>query len=476
MNRRGILFLIISALISVAFLFNASAEAAVERSPQVKVINSSSLGEVISFLAFDESFMGGGTVAVGDLGNDGIPEIVVGAGPGGGPQVRIFRTNGTVINSFFAYPADFRGGIRVAVGDVDGDGRNEIITGPGFRGGPQVRIFDGYGNVKHTNGFYAFHTDYRGGIHVAACDIDGNGEDEVVVGTGFDSQPHVRVFNRYGIYQNIDFRPFGNDQQGGVSVACANVDGGLEEEIVMGVNSYGESWVKTYKADADKIVVGSFFAFSGSFKGGVNIAGGDIDGDGYDEIVVAANSGGGPHVRTFEAHGKELPKGFFSYEQDFTGGVNIAVGNIAGFKNDQIITMPNKRSAEGRTDLPKYIEISLDTQTFKLFENGYKTAEYPVSSGRPGMDTPRGEFKILNKTKVAYSAPYQLWMPNWMSFTVAGHGLHGLPYWRLKGGGVYYEGEDHLGKKVSHGCVRLPVAGSEYVYNRVEVGTPIFIY
>ena len=67
-------------------------------------------------------------------------------------------------------------------------------------------------------------------------------------------------------------------------------------------------------------------------------------------------------------------------------------------------------------------------------------------------------------------------MPYWMQFTGQGHGLHGLPYWRLRGGGVIKEGENHLGIRVSHGCVRLSWEDAEKVYNWASNGTPIIIH
>ncbi|MFA5107455.1 MAG: L,D-transpeptidase [Patescibacteria group bacterium] len=463
-------------LFAAVFLFSRPALAEPTRAPLLRIVNPGTMQTEREFYAFDENFKGGGTVAVGDLGGDGMKEIVVGAGPGGGPQVRIVRLDGTEIKNFFVYGEDFRGGIRVAVGDLNGDGRDEIITGTGEGGGPQIRVFDGYGREKFTAGFFAFAEDYRGGVQVAACDVDGNGLKEILVGSGRNSQAHVRVFNRFGVSTGVEFRPFGDKEINGVSLGCANIDGGEKEEVVVGANGRESSIVKVYSSENATTAQSEFLAFPSSFQGGVNVAGGDIDGDTYDEIVVSANSGGGPHVRGFEADGRELPLNYFAYEKDFRGGVNIALGNVLGSPKAEVITLPDRLLSEGRTDLPKYIEIDLAKQIFRLYIDGYRVAEFPVSSGKSGMDTPKGEFKVLSKARVAYSSKYGLWMPNFMLFTRQGHGIHGLPFWKLRGGGVIYEGESHLGRKVSHGCVRLPVPGSYEVFDKIDVGTPIFIH
>ena len=90
-------------------------------------------------------FTGGVTVAVGDVNGDGSADIVTGAGAGGGPHVKVVRRPrpGREIASFFAYDPRFTGGVSVAAGDVDGDGPADIITGAGPGGGPHVKVFDG---------------------------------------------------------------------------------------------------------------------------------------------------------------------------------------------------------------------------------------------------------------------------------------------------------------------------------------------
>ena len=83
-------------------------------------------------------------VAAGDVNGDGRDDVITGAGAGGGPHVRVFSgDDGAELAGFFAYDAAFGGGVRVAAGDFDGDGRADILTGPGAGGGPHVRAFDG---------------------------------------------------------------------------------------------------------------------------------------------------------------------------------------------------------------------------------------------------------------------------------------------------------------------------------------------
>ncbi len=79
---------------------------------------------------------------------------------------------------FFAYDETFRDGVNVATGDVDGDGVDEIITGPGLGGVPLARIYDRNGIRK--NEFYIFDPTQRNGLEVATTDVDGDGVQEVI--------------------------------------------------------------------------------------------------------------------------------------------------------------------------------------------------------------------------------------------------------------------------------------------------------
>jgi hypothetical protein len=129
------------------------------------------------FLAYDYRFRGGVNVAAGDLYGRGHDMIVVGAGAGGGPHVRVFDRWGGLWAQFFSYAWAFRGGSEVATGDVNGDGRAEIITGAGPGGGPHVRIFNGWGRALDS--FFVGNPDSRNGIQVAVTDINNDGIDEI---------------------------------------------------------------------------------------------------------------------------------------------------------------------------------------------------------------------------------------------------------------------------------------------------------
>ncbi len=132
------------------------------------------------FFPFNTGFRGGVHVATGNFdGAYQTPDsLVTAAGPGGGPHIIVWNmiqdasgrivTNG-IRDQFFAYDARFRGGVTVACGDLDGDGRAELITGAGPGGGPHVRVWkEVNGHFTMVNEFFAFDASFRGGVNLAS--------------------------------------------------------------------------------------------------------------------------------------------------------------------------------------------------------------------------------------------------------------------------------------------------------------------
>jgi hypothetical protein len=162
-------------------------------------------GQILAqFYAYEQTFLGGVNVAVGDFDGDGLADIVTGADITGGARVRIFsgkslmsgsgpQTIGGSLGNFFAYEPSYRGGVRVGVGDVNGDGRPDLVLGAGTDGGPRVRVLDGKTGGTIAN-FFAYDPAFRGGIYVDAGDYDGDGFADILTGAGAGG-PHVRVFS-----------------------------------------------------------------------------------------------------------------------------------------------------------------------------------------------------------------------------------------------------------------------------------------
>lgn len=121
--------------------------------------------------------------------------------------------------------------------------------------------------------------------------------------------------------------------------------------------------------------------------------------------------------------------------------------------------------------MPMKIEIRLKGQKLDFYVSGHKWKEFTVSTGKPSAPTPTGEFTIVNKIKKAWSRSYGLWMPYWLGLNRGRIGIHELPVWPSG----YREGKNNLGRPVSHGCIRLDVGPAQYLFERVETGTKVFI-
>ena len=268
--------------------------------------------------------------------------IITGAGPGGGPDVRTFGTDGSLKSEFFAYDPAFHGGVHVATGHLNCDGTSMIVTAPGPGGGPNVKAFnpDGtpYVGVNRTTptSFFAYDASMTSGVHVAVGDLDGNQCDEIVTGPGPGTQPLVRVFNNDGSNATLDFMAYDASFRGGVWVATGDVDGDGRDEIITGAGSGGGPHVKVWKYNNGAItqVGGGFFAYDSGFTGGVRVGTALLgSGNNNAEIVTAPGSGGGPNVKGFDVkvsgfgstfgYSYNPDQSFMAYDPAFAGGVFV---------------------------------------------------------------------------------------------------------------------------------------------------------
>lgn len=467
---------------SIALAFDA-------RPPETKVYTKN-FQQKKSFFPFENMNQEGGSVAVGDLGKDKKAEIVVGSGPGQEPYVYVFNSNGDLKRKFLAYDVNSKMGINVAIGNVRGAKRgkkkmrNEIITAPMIDGGPYVRVFNKKGEPLYSGSFYAFPSDFKGGVNIAACDTNGNGKDEIIASAGPGGEAHVRAFDSRGNYLGLDYRPFADSQKGGATVACANVDGGAEDELVFAIQSFGAPRVKVYKTNNDKTILGDFLAYPHHYKGGVQVTAGDIDKDGVDEIYTAPNWDGAPQVRVFEGHGAIVENSQIVYEQDFKGGVKIAAGALTNrlskkkrkagqVRAARLVTLPNKRQIEGRSDLFKYIDVNLSEQHLRAYRNGKKEVDFLVSTGIDRYPTPEGEFHI--QAKIPSMTMEHEYGPGHPDNYRLENVPHVMPiYGDITIHGAYWH--SNWGHVMSHGCINEPLDKAAELYNWSNVGDEVLVH
>ncbi len=265
-------------------------------------INNDGNPETITdaFFAFDVRFRGGVRVAIGNLDLDALPELVTVSGPGAASQVLVWDVNAAgrvaLKEAFFPF-GGFPGGLFVTTGDINGDLRDELIVAADAGAGPHVVIFsdvnlNGFVSDNLVDSFFAY-GGFGGGVRVATADIDLNGVEELITGAGPGAGPHVLIFS--------------------------NAQGRFDLRV------------------SDDPILDSFFAFDPGFRGGVFVAAGNVGGDARAEVIVSAGSLAGPHVKIFtdanfnrRVSDDALIDSFFAGDPRFTGGIRVAVSNLNG--------------------------------------------------------------------------------------------------------------------------------------------------
>lgn len=293
------------------------------------------------FLAYGAGFRGGVRVAVGDVTNDPGDEIVTAPGPGGGPHVRVWSMSQgkpVLVAQWFAYDVGFTGGVFVAVANVDGNGKEEVITGAGPGGGPHVRVW----SVAPPNAgvfaqWFAYDVGFGGGVSVAGGNVKDNDlAEEVVTGPGRGGGPHVRAWDVAAATATIAAQWFAYDAGflGGIFVGAANtVVATNADEVITGADAGGGPHVKSFSvasASATGSLQQTFFAYNVGFTGGVRVTGGQVDGSGGAEIITGPGPTGGPHVRCFPPSIEPTVCSFFPFGAGVTNGIYVAFGQIEG--------------------------------------------------------------------------------------------------------------------------------------------------
>ncbi len=293
--------------------------------PLVRVLDFGTGANRFSFNAYDASFRGGVRTAVGDVTGDGVADIVTAPGAGGGPHIKVFDgVSGALVAQFMAYSVSFTGGVYVAVGDVNGDGTSEIITGAGEGGGAHIRVFTAAGSVVRE--FFAFDPSFRGGVRVAAGDVNGDGRDDIIAAAGPGGGPHVRVFSG-ATAQGMLSETFAYDAafRGGVYVAAGDVNGDGLADVITGAGAGGGPHVRVLSG-AGLTQLASFYAYPSNFGGGVRVGSLDVDGDGHSDVLTSPGAGLPAFTRIIDiTRGADL-ENFLSNNPADVGGAFISGG------------------------------------------------------------------------------------------------------------------------------------------------------
>ena len=256
--------------------------------PVVAVFNASTRQQLFTINAFEASFTGGVNVAVGDVNGDGTPDVITGAGVGGGAAVNVFNgADGTLLKTFTVGDDASRGGVGVAAADFDGDGRVEVVAGGILNGqsvvqilrfsdGTAVQTFTPFANVR--------------AVSVAAGDFNGDGTPDVAAGAGPGGAPAVAVFDAKTGGTLLSQMVFETTFTGGVTVAMADLNSDSKADVIVSARTLGGPRV-TVLAGGTGAIQQNFFADTETIRTGVQAVAFDADANGKADVVTVSAAG-----------------------------------------------------------------------------------------------------------------------------------------------------------------------------------------
>ncbi len=288
---------------------------------------------------FDAAFKGGVRVAMGDVNNDGVLDVIAGTGPGIATRVIVFdgKTKGELFR-VDPFEASFTGGVYVAAGDVNGDGFADFAISPDEGGGPRVRMFSGNGFGQLADFFGIEDTAFRGGARATLGDLNGDGLADLIVAAGFGGGPRIAAFDGKQLTATggpklfPDFFAFEVALRNGTFVATGDTNADGFADLIAGGGPGGGPRVSVFNGAQlltnTQTRIADFFAGDVNSRGGIRVTTKNLDGDGRADIVVGAGSGAGTRVTGYL--GRNLaptgtPAEAFGFDA-FTGTGGVFVG------------------------------------------------------------------------------------------------------------------------------------------------------
>jgi hypothetical protein len=276
--------------------------------------------------------------------------------------------------------------------------KKKIVAGAGMGGDPKIVIFNPKGKVSKS--FRAFNKLNKNGVKVAACDLNGDGKDEIIATSGFAKPAIVKVFSSKG-KQKSSFKV--SSESFGVNLACGDTKGDGKSEIIASAEYWDDPWVKVLNKKGK--VLKKFYAYSKSFRGGVYVAVGDVNGDGKAEIITGPGFGGGPQVRVFKASGKALSISFWPYAQNYLEGVLVAAGDVNDDGKAEIITSPAGLT-EANIKVYRYNKAKTILASFVPFKGALEPSSIALGNVKgdgkaeiiTALGTPRLQVKIYKQS------------------------------------------------------------------------------
>jgi hypothetical protein len=302
----------------------------------VQFFNADKTARLIDPLTPFGAFTGGIRTASADFNDDGVADIVAGTGPG--RATRVVVIDGKTLAELFAvdpFEASFTGGVYVSAGDLNGDGRADLIITPDEGGGPRVDAYSGAGFGKFVSFFGIDDPNFRGGARASTGDMNGDGRADLVVVAGFGGGPRVAAFDGKSVGGTPvkifgDFFAFEQTLRNGIFVTVGDLNGDGFADLICGGGPGGGPRVLAFSGKAltaagnqTETQLANFFGGDPNSRGGIRLSVKDLDGDNRADLVVGAGAGAGSRVTSYL--GKAIPT-------DGPPAENYAFEAVGGFK------------------------------------------------------------------------------------------------------------------------------------------------
>jgi serralysin len=310
--------------------------------PVVDVFDSATGVFKFQFQAFETGFTGGLRVAVAR--SNGQDFIAVAAGPGGflvrtfvvsgnsAALVGQFTPFGTITNGVYS---GFTGGIYVALGDLRGDGQLEVVTAPDAapNSNPFFNVWSLDGKTQLSPNVFAFEKGFTGGVRVAVGDVDGSGRNEIIAAAGPGGFPFVDVINGQTFALVRRFQVFNTGFMGGVTVAAGTFDASGMARILVGADGGDNApWdapvMRTFDNNGS-LLTDYVFAFEQSYHGGVNVAT-TLDSRARAWVLATPARAHAPQVNIFSASFSLLQNQTITDPKTLLADANFANGASVG--------------------------------------------------------------------------------------------------------------------------------------------------
>lgn len=308
----------------------------------VRIFNSV-YKQTASFYPYGKKFKGGIGAISADVNGDYIDEIITIQSSGTKPALKVLTAAGKLLATKTVTTSKYANSYMLTNGDVDSDGLNEVILAANGKAPSQVVIYS-YANSRLTQdkAFNPYAKTYAGGVTVALGDVDGDSKVEIVTAPNRGLVPEIGIFNNLGKREK-KFNAYSSKDRNGVSVTLGDVnkDGVSEIITVPGKGSKSNVIIYTYKGKK----LTSWYAVSKSYRLGVTTRTIDIDADGTMEIVAMSLAGDQPGVYIYSWKGK-LEKKFLALSKKFKGGVQAEIKDINDDLTYEIVTAGRSGSSQ----------------------------------------------------------------------------------------------------------------------------------